>query len=273
MSSFLEKLANKIVPEPKETVNEQLTELDERLLATPPIALARCNEVVCKMADISVTAMYESMSMLTAYDSDKAQEIRDMEEQVDHYEDILGTYLVKLSRHQTSDADSATITKLLKVIGDYERLSDHSVNVIESVEELREKGIEFSADARREIEIMTGAVGEIIALALEAFAYNNLDAARRVEPLEQVIDDLKAKLRDAHTSRLTVGECTIEAGFVWADLLTNLERCSDHCSNIAACVIDASQQNMNLHESVRSFKNDDAEFERMYMDYLSRYKV
>lgn len=273
MSGFLERLANKIVPEPKETVKEQLTELDERLLATPPIALARCNEVVCKMADISVTAIHESMSMLTEYDPDKAKEIRDMEEQVDRYEDILGTYLVKLSRHQTSDADSATITKLLKVIGDYERLSDHSVNVLESVEELREKGIEFSGDARREIEVMTGAVGEIIALALEAFAYNNLEAARKVEPLEQVIDDLKAKLRDAHTSRLTVGECTIEAGFVWADLLTNLERCADHCSNIAACVIDASQQNMNLHESVRSFKNDDAEFERMYMDYLGRYKV
>ena len=196
-----------------------------------------------------------------------------MEEKADHYEDILGTYLVKLSRNKTSDSDSATITKLLKVIGDYERLSDHSVNILESVEELREKGIEFSGEAKKEMEVLCGAVGEIIALALEAFAYNNIDAAKRVEPLEQVIDDLKAKMRDAHTSRLTVGECTIEAGFVWADLLTNLERCADHCSNIAACVIDSAAQNMNLHESVRSYKNDDADFERIYMEYLSKYKI
>ena len=271
MSGLLEKLATKIVPEPKKL--ETVTELDDRLLATPPIALGRASEVVCKMADISVTAVLESITMLSSYDKEKALEIRSKEEEVDHYEDILGTYLVKLGRNKTSDRDSATITKLLKVIGDYERLSDHSVNILESVEELREKGIDFSEEAKREISVMTGAVSEIIALALEAFAYNNIDAARKVEPLEQVIDGLKRKLRDAHTSRLTIGECTIEAGFIWSDLLTNLERCADHCSNIAACVIDTAHQNLNLHESVRSYKNDDAEFETIYSGFLAKYSV
>lgn len=270
-SSLLEKLAMKLVPDSGSEV--KISELDERLLATPPIALERCGVLVKKMAELSVTSLKEGMNMLFGYDSHTADEIRENEDKADHYEDILGTYLVKLSGHQISDSDSCTVSKLLKAIGDFERISDHSVNIVESAEEINQKQIAFSETARSEIEVMCSAVSEILTISYNAFMNNSVETAKTVEPLEQVIDGLKKKLRNNHIARLKKGDCSIEAGFVWADLLTNLERVADHCSNIAVCVIDAKENNMNVHESLRNIEEVNPEFNRMYKEFKNKYSV
>ena len=271
MSSLLEKLAIKLVPDSNK--KDENTELDDRLLVTPHIALERCNELVCEMAESSVTGLKNGLNMLTKYDSSVADEIRSSEEKADHYEDILGTYLVKLSRNRASDTDSSDISKLLKVIGDFERISDHSINILESAEELRDKNMEFTPDAKKELETLCSAVSEILTLSYNAFVNNDLHSARDIEPLEQVIDGLKEKLRNGHINRLKQGMCSIEAGFVWADLIANLERTSDHCSNIAACVIDASENNMNVHQSIRDMKYNSEYFRTKFAYYTEKYSI
>ena len=183
------------------------------------------------------------------------------------------SYLVKLSGHQISDSDSSMVSKLLKVIGDFERISDHSVNVLEAAEELSDKKIHFTEEADKELSTMCGAVSEVLTFSYQAFVKDDLTAARSVEPLEQVVDVLKEKLRNDHIARLKRGECSIEAGFVWADLLTDLERVADHCSNIALCVIDARDYNMNIHESLRRIKKNNPEFEKKFNDYAEKYGV
>ncbi len=271
MSSLLEKLAIKLVPDNDK--KEVLTELDERLLDTPPVALARCSKLVCEMARLSASSLNDSMKMLEKYDPKIADSIRESEEKADHYEDILGTYLVKLSRHRVSDSDSATISKLLKAIGDFERISDHSVNILESAEELKDKEIQFTSAAKNELYMLCNAVTEILSLSCDAFINNNLDAARNVEPLEQVIDKLRDKLRNGHIIRLKNGECSIEVGFIWSDLLRNLDRTADHCSYLAVCVIDAAHNNMNLHSSLRKMKHDNAYFDEKYAAYAEKYLI
>ena len=271
MSSLLEKLAIKLVPDTNK--KDEIVELDEKLLVIPPVALERCNELVCEMAESSVVALKNGLNMLTRYDSAIAEEIRSAEEKADHYEDILGTYLVKLSRHQISDSDSSGVSKLLKVIGDFERISDHSINILESAEELKEKDMQFTPDAIKELEVLCGAVSEILTLSYMAFINNDLKSARDVEPLEQVIDGLKTKLRDGHIKRLKTGTCSIEAGFVWADLITNLERTADHCSNIAVCIIDAEENNMNIHQSLKNMKDGNSYFDARYSEYSKKYMI
>ncbi len=271
MSSLLEKLAIKLVPDTNK--KDEIAELDEKLLVIPPVALERCNELVCEMAESSVVALKNGLNMLSKYDSAIAEEIRAAEEKADHYEDILGTYLVKLSRNQISDSDSSEVSKLLKVIGDFERISDHSINILESAEELKEKDMQFTPGAVKELGVLCGAVSEILTLSYMAFINNDLKSAYDVEPLEQVIDGLKAKLRDGHIKRLKAGTCSIEAGFVWADLITNLERTADHCSNIAACVIDASENNMNVHQSIRDMKTNNVDFGSKFSYYAEKYAI
>ena len=269
MSSLLEKLAYLLVPEGKEA--EKVVELDDRLLATPAIALQQCGQVALKMADEAVEGFRLSLAAIDAYDPQTAERIRLMESNTDHYEDILGTYLTKISRAQITDDDSSEISKLLKAIGDFERISDHSVNILESVEELREKKIEFSGEAKQELGVLCAALSEILTITLRAFADNSTEAAYDVEPLEQVIDELKTALRDRHIVRLKNGDCTVEAGFIWADLLTNMERTSDHCSNIAVCIIDAGRHDMNAHASIRSIKADNRSFDQKFEAYSRKY--
>lgn len=247
--------------------------MDERLLATPSVALERCNYLVCEMAELSVTALKKALNLLSSYDATVAEEIRKAEDRADHYEDILGTYLVKLSSYQIGDEDSAAVSKLLKVIGDFERISDHSINIVESAEELDSKGISFTSEAEKELGVMCSAVSEILTLSYQAFVKNDLNAAREIEPLEDVIDGLKDKLRNGHVQRLKDGACSIEVGFVWADLITNLERTADHCSNIAVCVMDASEHNMNIHESLRLLKNSDVRYSDLYEKYAAKYVI
>ncbi len=270
-ASLLEKLAYLLVPDTKE--KEVSAELDERLLATPPVALERCSTLVCEMAEIAVSSFKSALNMLSSFSKEEAERIRESEDKVDHYEDILGTYLVKLSGYQMSDSDSAAVSKLLKAIGDFERISDHSVNVLESAEEMSEKNMIFSEKALGELDCLCKAVSENLTLTCDAFLNNDIEKAKFIEPLEQVIDGLRAKMRNSHITRLKAGECSIEAGFVWADLITNLERTADHCSNIALCIIDSAAHNMNLHESLKTLKVNNAEFDKMFKTYSDKYFI
>ena len=257
---LLEKLAVRLVPDGPQEKAEQPVELDERLLATPPLALQRCRAVAEEMAACAAEALNRGLDAFSAYTPELAEGIRRDEKRCDRYEDALGTYLVRLSTQQMGAAESEEATELLKTIGDFERISDHAVNVLESAEELRTKGLTFSKTAQRELDVLSKAVRDILALALRAFREKDMDAAGQVEPLEQVIDDLKEQMRTRHILRLQQGQCSIETGFVWCDLLTDLERTSDHCSNIAGCVIDAAQHDLNLHETLRSVRHSDGTY-------------
>ena len=259
---LLEKLAVRLVPDGPQEKAEQPVELDERLLATPPLALQQCRAVAEEMAACAAEALNRGLDAFSAYTPELAEGIRRDEKRCDRYEDALGTYLVRLSTQQMGAAESEEATELLKTIGDFERISDHAVNVLESAEELRTKGLTFSKTAQRELDVLSKAVRDILTLALRAFREQDMDAAGQVEPLEQVIDDLKEQMRTRHILRLQQGQCSIETGFVWCDLLTDLERTSDHCSNIAGCVIDAAQHDLNLHETLRSVRHSDGTYRR-----------
>ena len=271
LSNLLEKLVCTLVPDSKQP--EAASELDERLLTTPPVALERCKKVAADMANCSVNALEQGITALTNYTPELAKQIRTAEDQTDHYEDILGTYLVKLSTRRISAADSNEAARLLKIIGDFERIADHAVNLVQSAEELRSKKMNLSAKAMEELSVLTEAVDEILKLSLNAFLKDDYSAAGMVEPLEQVIDGLKEQLRTDHILRLQREECSIEAGFVWSDLLTDLERVSDHCSNIAGCVMDMHEGKLNLHESLRAVKEDREKFADRYEMYREKYAL
>ncbi len=269
MAGLLEKLANKLIPDSKE--KETAVELDERLLATPAVALDRCRQVTSEMAVYAIDTLRDSITAIKEYTPELAEQIRNGENKTDHYEDILGSYLVKLSTNQITNEESAEATMLLKIIGDFERISDHGVNILESVEELRAKDLTFTPDAQAELKVLTDAIDEITTLAFKAFNENDMDAVNAVEPLEQVIDRLKEKLRTNHIIRLQQGESTIDVGFVWSDLITNLERISDHCSNIAGCIFDIRMNDMNIHENLRALREDNEEYKNKYDFYKSKY--
>ena len=269
---LLEKLSIRLVPDGKSS-DTRAVELDERLLATPSLALSRSRAVASEMAEIAVRALKNSMTAMRALTPELAKSIRDDEELCDHYEDILGTYLVKLSSRRMGEAESEEATELLKSIGDFERISDHAVNILASAEELDEKGLAFSPSAESEFDVLSAAIGRILDLSLDAFEHGDISVAAEVEPLEQVIDTLKEQMRTRHILRMQQGNCSIEAGFVWSDLLTDLERTSDHCSNIAGCVIDAAQHNLNLHETLRATRSEDERFRRRFEHYAHEYSL
>ncbi len=269
ISSLLEKLACKIIPDAK--LPEKVSELDERLLATPTIALERAHDLTLEMASIASGALRASIDCLSHYDKAAAQSIREAEDRTDHFEDIIGSYLVKISTRQLNDREGALASMLLKAIGDFERISDHAVNILESAEEIRDKGIVLSDDAKVELSSLSSATLEIVDLAEGAFETRSLERANLIEPLEQVIDKMKELLRTRHIERLRVGNCGIEAGFVWSDLITNMERVADHCSNIAGCVIDIQENNMNLHESLKLIRTDSEFYFDKYHEYKDKY--
>ncbi|MBQ3591449.1 MAG: Na/Pi cotransporter family protein, partial [Clostridia bacterium] len=273
LSGLLEKLVCRMVPDEPGKEPEKKVELDERLLATPTVALEQCHSVAMDMAQSAAAALLSGVRALGSYNEELAQYARDHEEKTDIYEDVIGTYLVKLSTRQISEHDSAEATKLLKIIGDFERISDHGVDLVESAEELRSKKLNLSEAAVKELAVISEAIQEILSLTLRAFTDNDLEAANSVEPLEQVIDDLKETMRTRHMIRLQQGGCSIETGFVWSDMLTNLERTSDHCSNIAACIIDVAHNNMNLHQSTREVKTDSEDFRKQFAAYAQKYRI
>ena len=270
-SGLLEKMACRLVPDTK--APEKIQILDERFLATPSVAIDRCQEVAETMARISMDALKTSCQLIEHYDPKSAQAVRETEKEADQYEDMLGTYLVKLGRADLNAADSRETAKLLHIIGDFERISDHAVNLVESAEEIRNKGLSFSVHAKQELAVLTAAVGEVMDLALDAFLQNDPALAAKVEPLEQVVDTLKEQLRNRHILRLQKGECTIELGFVWSDLLTSLERVADHCSNIAGCVIEMSHDSLDVHEYLDNVKAGGPGFLRAYEAYAQKYAL
>ena len=268
---LLERLAMRLVPDGKSA--DETTELDKRLLATPSLALQQARTLAGGMASCAARALENALAAFDAYTPQLAHSIREDEERCDHYEDIIGTYLVQLSSRTMSQCESEEATELLKTIGDFERISDHAVNVLESAEELREKGLAFSGTAQEEYGVLAGAVREILHLAIDAFAAGDSAAAAQVEPLEEVIDKLKEQMRTRHILRMQRGACSIETGFVWSDLLTDLERISDHCSNIAGCVLDAAQHNLNLHETLRTVRREDADFRTRLAADAEKYRL
>ena len=271
LSKVLEKVAYLVIPETKEA--DTVSELDERLLTTPPVALERCRSLTAEMAAATADSVDSGIAILHGYTPELAAQIKKLENRGDHYEDILGSYLVKLSALQISEADSGEAATLLKVIGDFERISDHCVNLMESAEELSQKNLKFSDTANRELDVMLGAVREIVELSFRAFTENDPQLALQVEPLEQVIDDLKEKMRSRHILRLQQGSCSIETGFIWSDLLTSLERIGDHCSNVAGCVMDLHHHDMNIHESLRALKAGSPDFKIRYQNYSNKYNL
>ncbi len=270
-STLLVNLACRLVKDDKKN---EVALLDERLLTTPAIAVERCKSVAKSMAELSVNSFKESLSLIKKYDPKLAEKLVEDEDKVDMYEDKLGSYLVKLSAKELSAEDSSEVNRLLHLIGDFERISDHALNIAESSEEISDKGLSFSDDAKRELAVIIGATEEILDLSIEAFCNDDLDAAVKVEPLEEVVDDLKDDLKKKHIDRLQKNECTIEMGFILSDLLANLERISDHCSNIAGCLLEMERDELDIHEYLRAVKTSSGtEFSGQYEYYKNKYAL
>ncbi len=268
----LEKLANKIVPEKEAEYKGKL--LDERLLTVPSFAVTNALDVVVEMADISKAAFTKAISTIGNYSDELAAEVSGMEAQLDNYEDQLGTYMVKLSATGASDSDSKKIARILHSINDFERIGDHAENLVDVAREMHEKEIQFSHEAVFEIERLKEATQEILEITTEAFRNNDLNLAATVEPLEQVIDGLIAEIKSRHVRRLQHGNCTIELGFVLTDLLTNYERVSDHCSNIAVAIIESRHGTFEAHEYLNSVKSDpNSAYTRSYEQYSQKFSL
>jgi phosphate:Na+ symporter len=271
-SGMLEKLAYRTIPEGREQDKSLL--LDSRLFSTPAIAINQCRKVAADMANISLNGIRQALALVHDYDEKEAQKIKEAEEQTDKLEDALGTYLVKLSNQNLSAQDSTEAAKLLYLIGEFERIADYSMDVVDSAREMYDKGIRFSNSAKEELNVIMSAVQETVETSIKAFADNNLLLAARVDPLEEVIDDLKSSLKMQHIARLQRNECTIELGFIFSDLITVLERISDHCSNIAGCVIEMSHNSMDMHDYLYKAKHEPkSEFLQLYNEYSAKYTV
>ena len=272
MLGLLEKMATKSIKDTDE--KEKYEMLDERLLATPAVAVDRCRSVTLSMAEIAVESVKDALSLLDNYDEKISEKVIKAEKKTDKYEDKLGTYLVKVSALEMTDEDTEQASTLLHVIGDIERIADHALNVFESAQEIDEKKLEFSDECKQELAQIIGAVEEIIDLSYAAFTENNLEKAKLVEPLEQVVDDLQDILKSRHIKRLQKGECTVELGFVLSDLLRNFERISDHCSNIAGIVLEMNRSHdVAIHKYLKKVRKGENDYVNKYEEFSQKYKI
>ena len=268
----LEKLACLTVRD--DSNDEKLTPmlLDERLLKTPSVAIEQCRNVCIRMARLTQETLKMSMEVVTTYDAKKCAEVIDNENAIDIFEDKIGSYILKISSKDLSENDSKIVSSMLHTIGDLERISDHAVNIVEAAEEMHSKKIKFSQQALRELPVIVNAVSEILDMSINEFVNNDVNLAKNVEPLEDVIDQLRSDLKTRHIERLRNGKCTIELGFILQDLLTNFERVSDHCSNIAVYLIQISDNSMDTHEYMNELKKlDRSEFMDEFNDYKNKY--
>ena len=273
-SNGLVKLAEKTIKGDDKKGDEYTDMLDERLLDTPSVALERSRSVAGQMAVVACQYIRNSIGLFRNYDGKAADEIREAESKVDVYEDVLGSYLVKLSSQHMDERDSHEVTKLLHIIGDLERISDHSVNLVDSAEEIKDKSLVFSEEAKAELDVLYAAVSEIVTITEEALATSDLELAARIEPLEQVIDDLRDDIKIHHIQRLKKSECTVEHGFVLSDILTNLERVSDHCSNIGGCLIEmAKNDTLDLHDYLHRVHVGGMEYKELFGEYKAKYAL
>ena len=274
--STIEKLAVKTVKGRKEEeTTDAFDTLDDRFLSIPAFAVEKCKELVCDMARLAEDTFQKAVKLLEGYDQAEFEEIRRLETLADKYEDKTSSYLVKIAANQISTQDSKVVTELLHCIGDIERISDHALNIAKAAKEVADKKISFSENARKDLSVIAQAVTEVLALSVQALEQEDLEIARSVEPLEQVIDRLKRKIKNGHISRLRQGDCTMELGFILSDLLTNYERVADHCSNIAACLIEIAHDSFEVHEYLQQVKADggDGDFRSMYQGYKEKYRL
>ena len=248
--------------------------LDPRFLNSPAFAVETSRQLVSEMALKTKNALIESISLIGEYDEEKANALIEAENEIDIYEDKISSYLLQVSEHKLSQKDSHEVSQLLHVVGDIERISDHSVNIIAAAKEIYEKDVEFSREAQREISVISNALREILSLAIEALVNEDLNLAKKVEPLEQIIDKLNYKIKRNHVERLRLGECTIELGFILSDILNNCERVADHCSNIAVCLLEIDNNSFQTHEYLSNVKETGAnEFFENYDMYKQRYSL
>lgn len=272
MLGLLEKMAAKSIKDTDE--KEKYEMLDERLLSTPAVAVDRCRSVTLSMAEIAVESVKDALSLLDNYDEKISEKVIKAEKKTDKYEDKLGTYLVKVSALEMTDEDTEQASTLLHVIGDIERIADHALNVLESAQEIDEKKLEFSDECKQELGQIIGAVEEIVDLSYAAFTENDLEKAKLVEPLEQVVDDLQDVLKARHIKRLQKGECTVELGFVLSDLLRNFERISDHCSNIAGIVLEMNRSHdVSIHKYLKKVRKGENDYVNKYEEFSQKYRV
>lgn len=250
----LERLAYLTIPVSEEetqaisAAKKEIQVLDPRFLNTPRVALEQCKNAAVDMANYAKDALFTAIQMMDKFDKKAAAKVIELEELVDHYEDELGSYLIKLSSKHLTEKDSQELSVLLHCIGDFERISDHAINIMESAREMFEKDLSFSRKAQEELGVFTGAVKDIINTSVLVFQEENLELASTVEPMEEVIDYLNSEIKKRHIKRLRKGKCTIEMGFVLSDISTNYERVSDHCSNIALCLLQLNEENFDTHE-------------------------
>ncbi|MBR6696294.1 MAG: Na/Pi cotransporter family protein, partial [Oscillospiraceae bacterium] len=273
-TNLLEKLAYKIIRD-KENEDEKIQLLDERLLSTPGVAIEHCRNLTIKMGQLSEETIKMALELLSddEYDEEKEKLVITNEGIIDSYEDKLGTYLVKLSSRSTTVHDGNTVSMLLHAIGDFERISDHAVNLITTATELREKNIVFSDKAVEELKVLYSAVSDILEMTVKAFETENLHLAEKVEPLEEVIDGMRIELKSRHVARLQKNQCTLELGFIFSDLLTNLERVADHCSNIAVCMIQLKTNSLENHEYLNMIRQSDEYFQKKFKTNSEKYAL
>lgn len=270
----LEKLACLTIRDKPGEETAEMPMLDDRFLNTPSVAIEQCRNVAYKMAALTRQTLLDSLDIVTNFDTKKAADIVDNENAIDLYEDKIGSYILKISSKDLSVNDSKIVSNLLHTIGDLERISDHAVNIMEAAEEMHQKKITFSKQAVKEISVMINAVTEIINMSIDSFINSDVALAKEVEPLEDVIDQLRSDLKNRHIERLRQGICTIELGFILQDLLTNFERVSDHCSNIAVCLIQIKENSLDTHEYMNELKRlEKSEFMDEFNVYKDKYAL
>ena len=248
--------------------------LDARFLETPSYAVEQSHNVAVTMGEMAEEAMNLSMGLLQTYDEEKADRVLKLESDVDRFEDELGSYLVKLSSRNLSEKDSHTLSNILHCIGDFERISDHARNIKEAAQEMYQKKLKFSEKAQKELEVFERAIHDILKITMLSFTEDDLSLAKQVEPLEEVIDGLNLEIKQRHIKRLRKGKCTIELGFVLSDITTNFERVSDHCSNIAVCLLQVNEDEFDIHAYLDELKKEDnMDFAGKVMAYRERYQL
>lgn len=245
MAKFLEQIAYRIVK--GETEQREQIHIDENLFATPSVAIGECVNYTVNMAFIAFSSVMRAIELIGNYTQTGSEAVMEAEDQLDLYEDKLGSYLVRLSANNLTESDSRRASEILRNIGDFERIGDHAVNIMESAQEMQDKGVSFSPEGQKELETLSAALEEVLQVTVNAFATGDVSMALKVEPLEQVVDELVFDIRKNHIQRLQAGICTIELGFILSDLLTNLERISDHCSNIASAIVEMEKGSFSIH--------------------------
>ncbi len=267
----LERLANRILPETSQKAAGSIGLVDKRLLATPSVAIAECNNITSRMSVLAADTLRSAIGTLGQFDETAAKTIMENEDTLDHYEDELGTTLVLLASKPISEEDSLKVSKMLHAIGNFERMGDHAVNLLNSAKELYTKGLRFSDKASQELTVLLDAIREILTITENAYEKNDLVSAANVEPLEQTIDELVSAIRNRHIARLKSGECSIELGFILSDVLTNLERVSDHCSNLAVIVLELEHSTFDTHKYLSDIRLEDKRYRDAFRKYEEKY--